>query len=428
MTPSPLALPGVAAYVGGRFVSALGRSMLSVALGWQLYERTHSAFALGLVGLVQVVPVVGLVVVAGATADRFPRKTVGALSFLVQALVAVGLALVSATAAPVGVIYGLLFVAGTASAFAGPAVSVLLPALAPTELLARANAWSSMSFHLAMTLGPAAAGFYLDATHDATPIYWACAVTAAAFAIILLCLPIARGAVPERRALRSRDLLAGLRFVFRCKELLGAITLDLFAVLLGGVTALMPVFAKDVLAVGPRGLGWLQAAPAIGAFLGGVVQTRLPAWKRAGHVLLLSVAGFGACTLGFGFSRSLPLSLVLLFTGGVFDSLSVVIRRTLEQVVTPDRLRGRVAAVHYVFIGLSNELGEFESGTTAALLGPIGSVLLGGVGTLAVVLFARVRWPIIAQLGRLDRIRPREDLALAIEGPPADLPAPTSGG
>jgi len=419
VSESSLRLPGVLPFVLGRLVSVLGRSMLSIAIGWQLYERTGSAFALGLVGLAQVIPVVGLVLIAGDVADRHSRRGIGVLTQLLQAAVALGLAYVSHAQAPVPFVYGLLFFSGVATAFGSPAISALLPAMVPIERLAQVNAWSSTAFQIAATAGPALAGLLLAALGDATLLYFANAVASLGFAVILWRLPVPAVTPSPSRPRSSRDLRAGLRFVFRCQELLAAITLDLFAVLLGGVSALMPIFAKDILHVGPRGLGWLLAAPSIGALLTAMIQTRLGPWRHSGRVLLLSVGGYGAATLGFGLSRSFALSLGLLFLTGVFDALSVVIRRTLEQVVTPDRLRGRVSAVHYVFIGLSNELGEFESGSTAALLGPIGSVLLGGIGTILVVGFAALRWPTLRHLGRLDEMRPRESLAEEVLGPTA---------
>ncbi len=413
---SSLRIPGVLPFVVGRLVSVLGRSMLSIALGWQLYERTGSAIALGLVGLVQVVPVVGLVLAAGDAADRYSRKKIGAITSLVHAAVAIGITVVSYTHAPVPIIYALLFVSGIATAYASPAVSALLPEIVPKDRLTEVNAWSSTAWQLSATVGPGVAGLLLAWLGDATWLYLAEAVAASVFAIILWRLPTSDKPPPSVRPRSPQDLLAGLKFVFRCKELLGAITLDLFAVLLGGVSALMPIFAKDVLHVGPRGLGLLQASASVGALLTALVQTRLPPWKKSGRVLLVSVAGYGAATLGFAFSRSIELSLALLFLTGVFDSLSVVIRRTLEQVVTPDRLRGRVGAVHFVFLGLSNELGEFESGVSAALLGAIGSVLLGGIGTLAVVGIAAIAWPVLWSMGQLDHMKPREDLAHEVLG------------
>ncbi len=380
--------------------------MLSIALGWQLYERTHSAFALGLVGLAQVVPVVGLVVAAGDAADRYSRKNIGALTQLLQALVAAGIAVVSRTHAPLPIIYALLFVSGIGNAYASTAISAILPGLVPKDQLVQANAWSSISFQLAATTGPAFAGFFLGAIGDATPLYIAEAIASLVFAIILYRLPAVAVPPNPNRARNSRDLLAGLRFVFRCKELLGAITLDLFAVLLGGVSALMPIFAKDVLHVGPNGLGMLLASPSLGALIVFGLQTNMAPSNRSGRVLLMSVAGFGAATLGFAFSRSLPLSMALLFLTGAFDAFSVVIRRTLEQVVTPDRLRGRVGAVHFVFLGMSN--GNSASSEIPASRRPCsrrsGSVILGGVGTLVAVVLAAAAWP---ELRRMGRARPR---------------------
>ncbi|HEX4383129.1 MAG TPA: MFS transporter, partial [Myxococcales bacterium] len=220
---------------------------------------------------------------------------------------------------------------------------------------------------------------------------------------------------PGKRANNWRDALAGAKFIFNTRVLLAAMTLDLFAVLLGGATALLPIFAKDVLHVGASGLGWLRAAPSIGAFTMAIVQTRIKPWKSAGRALLITVAGFGAATLVFGLSRSFPLSMAALALTGVFDNVSVVIRLTLEQLLTPDSMRGRVSSIHYVFIGLSNELGEFESGSTAALFGPIASVVGGGLGTLLVVAVVFWAWPEMSKLGALTELRPlevpREELA-----------------
>jgi MFS family permease len=407
-------------YVIGRLLQELGRSILAIALGWQIYERTGSAFMLGLVGLVQVVPVVGLVTRAGAAADRYPRKSIGALTQLVLALVALGIAAISYSGVPIQSVYFLLVIAGTATAYASPAISALMPELVPTGQLLEVNAWASTTWQLAATAGPAVAGLLLGWLKSATPLYVMAAVAYALLGIITWQLPT-RATMPEKKEQTREDIYAGLRFVFRTKELLGAITLDLFAMLLGGVNAIMPIFAKDILHVGPRGLGWLLAAPAMGSLVTAVVQTRLSPWKKSGRVLLLSVAGFGAATLAFSLSRSYALSLALLFITGAFDCLSVVIRRTLEQVVTPDRLRGRVGAVHYVFLGLSNELGEFESGVTAALLGAAGSAMLGGAGTLVVVATAASLWPELRAMGRLVDLQPREALAREVlgESPPA---------
>jgi MFS family permease len=304
--------------------------------------------------------------------------------------------------APVWATYVVLAVQGGAVAFSAPAAGSLLPNLVPVEHYVNANAWRSSTFQIAALGGPAVAGFALDA-FGPFGAYLTGAATSIVYAILLTGVP----APPPRPRSASSDesIRAGLRFVFRTKLLLGAITLDLFAVLLGGATALLPIFAKDILQVGPRGLGWLRAAPAFGAFTLALVQTRLPPWRRAGLALFVAVAGFGLATIGFGLSKSFALSMFCLYLTGAFDNVSVVIRATLEQVVTPDALRGRVNAVHYVFIGLSNELGEFESGVAATLLGPVGAVVFGGIGTVVVCALAAVLIP------DLLRVRSLKDLA-----------------
>ena len=222
-------------------------------------------------------------------------------------------------------------------------------------------------------------------------------------------LPAFRPASARPTTTGARELFAGFTFIRRRPVFLAAITLDLFAVLFGGAVALLPIFAKDILRVGPLGLGWLRAAPALGAMCMALVMTRLPPWRRPGYALLLTVAGFGLATLGFGLSRSMALSMICLFLTGVFDSVSVVIRLTLEQILTPDALRGRVSAIHYVFIGFSNEFGAFESGATAALLGPVLSVAGGGLAALLVVGLVALVWPDLARLGPLTSLQPLED-------------------
>lgn len=399
-------------YIAGRLASSLGRSMLATALGWELYERTHSALALGMIGLVQVVPVVGLALHAGSAADRGSRRKLGGAWNALNSMVALALAALSFSHGPIWAFYALLFVNGIATAYASPATSSILPALVPALDLPRVNAWSSTVFQLAGTAGPAFAGFLIGAK-GAAVVYLAQGIASGVFAAIVWRLPVSDAPAVTTKE-NPADRWAGVSFVFRVQVLLGAITLDLFAVLLGGVTALLPIYAKDLLKVGPEGLGWLQAAPSIGAFAMALAQTRLGGWQRAGHVLLFSVGGFGVATIGFAFSRSFWLSLFLLFLTGVFDSMSVVIRRTLEQVVTPDRLRGRVSAIHWVFIGLSNELGELESGVAAWLLGPVGAAALGGCGTVAVVLLAAWRWPELRTLRRLGDLSSREDVARSI--------------
>jgi predicted MFS family arabinose efflux permease len=284
-------------------------------------------------------------------------------------------------------------------------VGTILPQLLAPDQYANANAWLSSSFHLSAVAGPAVGGLLIAWTSGATAAYAGAALAQAAFVAVLLRLP--RRAPPRKEEKRrASDLLAGLAFIRRQPIFLAAITLDLFAVLLGGAVALLPIYAEEILHVGPTGLGWLRSAPGLGALATTLVLTRLPPWRRPGVALLCCVAGFGVATVGFGLSRSMALSMACLLLTGAFDSVSVVIRMTLEQTITPDALRGRVAAVNYVFIGMSNELGAFESGAVASLIGPVGSVVLGGVGSLVVVAAVALRWPSLARVGPLHTLRP----------------------
>jgi MFS family permease len=381
--------------------------MLGTAVGWQIYDRTGSTLALGMVGLVQVVPVVVLALPVGGLVDRKNRRDVAIAADAALVACALALTLVSALAAPVWLLYAVLFANGVAGAFESPATTSLMAQIVPPELFANANQWRSSSWQLAAVLGPGVGGAIIAITGDATWVYGIDVACGAVFTFALTTLP--RPPTPAAKAAHGparQELAAGLRFVFQNDLLLAAITLDLFAVLLGGATALLPAFARDVLGVGPTELGWLRAAPSIGALAMAVAGTRLPAWRHAGRALLVTVACFGVATLGFALSRSFALSMACLALTGAFDNVSVVIRLTLEQLVVPDRLRGRVSAVHYVFIGLSNEMGEFESGVTASLLGPVGSVLLGGIGTLVVVAIVALKWPALRRLGPLATLKP----------------------
>jgi MFS family permease len=399
-----LRIPAIRRYMAGRFLATIGRQMLGVAIGWQLYDRTNSSLALGMVGLVQVVPVVLLALPAGHLVDRKNRRDVSVAANALLTLCGLGLALISFLDGPIWALYATLFVNGIAVTFEAPSVGSLMAQVVPPELFANANAWRASSWQLAATTGPALAGALIAIRHDATWVYAIDVACGLAFTLILLTIPRPPTPPPSRGA-PAEELRAGLRFVFSTELMLSAITLDLFAVLLGGATALLPIFARDILHVGPSGLGWLRAAPSIGALVMALVTTRLPPWQRSGRALLLTVFGFGLATLGFGLSKSFALSMVCLALSGVFDNISVVIRLTLEQLITPDRLRGRVSAVHYVFIGLSNEMGEFESGVTSALIGPVGSVVLGGVGTIVVVALVAMRWKALRELGPLSSIK-----------------------
>jgi MFS family permease len=423
-------------FTSGNLLSIIGRQMLAVAVEWEIYARTHSATALGLVGLVFAIPIVGLSLPAGDLADRISRKQIILVSQIFSAVMSALLALVSwqhlaipqlpvlracnhglsAIAstferhqtgfhfddASVPIIYLLLFVGAVARTFGWAARSSFFPTLVPRDAFSNAVTWNNSVFQIGSVVGPAISGFFV--AHIGFPVvYMVDAVTA--FSFFLLVLPIPRAKQARRRAEQSRwhSLAAGLRFVFSRKVILATITLDLFAVLLGGATALLPIFADQILHCGPVGLGWLRAAPAIGAFAMALMVAYLPPMRQAGKILLWCVTGFGIATVVFGLSTALWLSLAMLFFIGALDSVSVIIRGSIVQLVTPDEMRGRVSAVNNIFIGTSNEFGALESGLTAALFGPVISVVAGGIGTVLVVFTAALRWPEIRKIGALDR-------------------------
>jgi MFS family permease len=386
----------------GKLVSVVGEQMVGVAIGWELYNRTNNTLALGLVGLVQVIPVFLFALPAGHLADQFSRKAiVGGAQALLAASV-LGLAALSFTVGPLVPIYVCLGAIGVARAFRDPAASALVPAVVPPNAFTNAATWSSASWQLAIVIGPAAGGILLGATGRPWIVYALDVVAGLAY---LLCVVSIRSRVapPEgpREKLSLASLIAGLTFIRQTKVIFAAITLDMFAVLLGGATALLPVFARDILHVGAVGLGWLRAAPSIGATCVALLIAHRPPFRRAGRALLYAVAGFGAATVVFGLSKSFPLSLAMLALLGGLDQISVVIRGTLMLVRTPDALRGRVNAVHNMFVGASNELGEFESGVTAAWLGPELAVMVGGVGTCLVVLVWAFLFPALRDVDRM---------------------------
>jgi MFS family permease len=391
----------VVLYLIGRLVASLGQQMLTVAVGWELYERTHSALALGLVGLTQMLPMVLFTLPAGHVADNHDRKRIIMLTNLVIACASLGLTLTSALAANVFWIYFCLFAAGTARTFLWPASSAFLPHLVSRRDFSRAVTWSSGSFQLSSVAGPAAGGALIALTHHAAPVY-AFNAAAALICLALISFVRRRHTVAVKEKMSARSLVVGFKFVFASPIILGTITLDLFAVLLGGATALLPVYAKDILKAGPTGLGFLQAALPAGSLLCALILAHRPPLQKAGRTMLLAVAGFGLATIGFGFSRWFWLSLLTLFVCGAMDNISVVVRHTLVQLLTPDEKRGRVSAVNSLFIGTSNELGGFESGVVAYLLGPVISVVSGGIGTILVVIAVAAIWPEIRKYGRLD--------------------------
>src|SRR6266567_1271576 len=356
-------------YLIGRLVASFGQQMLTVAVGWELYERTHSALALGLVGLTQMIPMVLCTMPAGHAADNYERKRIIIAMISVVALTSLGLTLTSALHAPVLWIYVCLFVTGTARTFLWPASSAFLPHLVPRSLFPRAVTWNSGTFHLSSVAGPAAGGALIALTQQAAAVY---ALNAIATLICLLLMYLIRDrqAVMAKEAMTLTSLIAGFKFVFASRVIFGTITLDLFAVLLGGATALLPVYAKDILRAGPTGLGILQAALPLGSLFTAMLLAHRPPLQKAGRALLWAVGGFGVATIGFGLSNWFWFSFAMLFLCGAMDNISVVVRHTLVQLLTPDEKRGRVSAVNSLFIGTSNELGGFESGLVANWFGP----------------------------------------------------------
>lgn len=387
-------------YLLGRFIASIGNQMLNVAVGWELYERTGSALALGFVGVAQIVPMFLFNLPAGHWADHYPRQKIMIWMTGVHIITSVGLTLVSALQAPVYWMYVCLFLAGTSRTFFWPASASFLPQLVGDADFPRAVAWSTGSFHLSSVAGPAVAGAWIALTHRASDIF-TFNVGATLVCLILVSLVRCRETPISRQPMTLESLITGFRFVWASRIILGTLTLDLFAVLLGGATALLPIYAKDILHAGPSGLGYLQAALPLGSLLSSIIMAHLPPLEKAGRALLCSVVVFGFATIVFGMAKVLWLAWLALFVCGLADNVSVVIRHTLVQVLTPDDKRGRVSAVNSLFIGTSNELGGFESGLVAHYFGPVFSAISGGVGTILVVGLIAVAWPEIRRYGRL---------------------------
>jgi MFS family permease len=388
----------------GRLLASMGVLMQDVAVGWQLYDRTHSAFALGLTGLASVAPTILFALPAGAVADRYDRRNVVRLARILAGLMSVALAILSTTHGPVWLIYVALFLGGIGFAFLAPAQSALLAQVLPIEAYPNGVTWNSTGFQIAAVTGPALGGALIAITGTSTTVYVVCALMAIAY-LVSITLIRPRPQVHNREPITPSVLAAGVRFVFNDQLILAAITLDLFAVLFGGATTLLPIYAKDILQVGPTGLGWLRAAPSVGAMLTALWLAHRSRMYRAGLILLGAVIGFGIATIIFGLSKSFTLSMVALFMLGAFDSVSVVIRSSLVQLRTPDAMRGRVNAVNGIFIDLSNELGGFESGSVAALIGPIPTVVLGGIGTILVVFIVGAKWRALREMRELEEQR-----------------------
>lgn len=403
------AIPDFRRFLIGNLLALLGLQMQNFTVAWELYERTRQPLNLGLIGLAQVVPVMTLAIPAGQLMDRIDRRLVLIGAVLTLMACSTSLAIISWTQADVSWIYVCLVLNGAARAFQQPAKASLLPHLVPRETFARAVTWNTACFQVSAMAGPFLASALITLTGRPDCVYLLDAVLSASFISVLLALK-PRKVAASREPVTWRSLLGGIDYVWRTKLILGAISLDMFAVLLGGSVALLPVFAKDVLHTNETGLGLLAAAPGVGAILTSVILAHLPPIRRAGHTLLIAVAGFGVATIVFGLTRNLWVAAGMLFLTGALDMISVVIRHTLVQLRTPDSMRGRVSSVNSVFISVSNELGGFESGIVAHLFrrasdpafGPTCSVVLGGVGTLVVVLVTAIGFPSLRRFGRLD--------------------------
>jgi MFS family permease len=395
--------PNFRSLVLAGMVATVGNQMMGVAVGWDLYERTNSPLALGMVGLAQVLPVIVLAIPAGHAADRHSRKGLIILAHGLLLLATLGLGVLSAWRGPAGWTYLFLVVTGVGQVLNRPARWAILPQIVPRDFLLSAVTWNTSAWQIAAMTGPALGGVVIALAGSAT----ACYVFNAGCSAVVICLTASlrlRAAPRDCLPVSLRSLLAGLGFVFRTDLILATITLDMFAVFLGGATALLPIYARDILRIGPTGLGWLRAAPSVGSFLMAMVLAHRPPMRHAGKSLLWAVAGFGIVTIVFGLSRNPYLSFAMLLLTGALDNVSVVVRQTLVQLLTPDEMRGRVSAINTIFIASSNELGAFESGLAARLFGTVPSVVGGGIGTVLVVLGVAAIWPKVSTLGSLQDV------------------------
>lgn len=401
---SLLRQPGLLAFFSGRTLSAFSSQVQAVAVGWQIYALTHSAAVLGFVGLAQFLPMVSLIFPAGHVADHFNRQRIVITCQMVEMTAALFMAVTSYLnlVGPWG-IYAMVALFGACRAFEMPAQQTFLPALVPTSMFPRAAALSSSLFQVAAVAGPSIGGLLYGLGADVC--YALCAVgfgvAALATSRIVLSFP-----ARQRQPITLMSVFGGITFLRQQPAMLGAISLDLFAVLLGGATALLPLYADQILHAGPLGLGLLRAGPALGAVLTAIFMTRYPLKRHAGRIMFVAVAIFGVATIVFGLSHSVTLSVLALMVLGAADVISVMIRGALVQLGTPDEMRGRVSAVNMLFIGSSNQLGEFESGMLASLIGAVPAVVVGGVGTLAVTALWAWMFPGLRKLDRLDDIKP----------------------
>ena len=389
-----------ARFFTARFLAAFAIQIISVSVGWQMYDETGSALYLGLIGLFQFLPSLLLILVTGSVADRYNRRAIVAICLVVGAACALALLLLTSAGLFIPwAVFVILTVFGIERAFMGPAVQSLAPNLVPERDLANAIAWNSSSWQTASIVGPVAGGLLYG--RGAT-IAYCVALGMLALAVVLVVLIPKPAQRTGSRTVSWSEILAGFRFIGQEKVVLGAISLDLFAVLLGGAVALMPIFARDILVLGPWGLGLLRAAPGIGAVAVALWLAFYPIRHRAGVAMFVGVALFGAGTIIFGLSQAVWLSIAALMLMGASDMISVYVRETLIVLWTPDEVRGRVNAVNMVFVGASNELGEFRAGTMASIFGAVPAVVIGGAGTLAVAWIWAMRFPQLRRIDSLD--------------------------
>src|SRR5438105_9258424 len=392
-----------------RFFVVAALEMQSVAVGWQVYEITRRPLDLGLVGLAQFLPGVFLFLVAGHAADRHDRRRLLNICYggfiLCSGLL---LALTVRGSRSVHFIYLVLLLLGAVRSFNWPASRALLPELVPAEYFSKAIAWNATTFQAATILGPALGGVLYAANRGPGLVYGTATAASAIALVATLCIRSRSESRPAEE-MTLHTVMAGFRYVWREKVVLGSISLDMFAVLLGGAVALLPVYASEILKTGPWGLGLLRSAPGVGAAIMAIIVAHRPLRRRAGLTMLWCVGGFGICTIIFGLSRSLVVSLIALLLLGASDMVSVIIRAILVQLATPDEMRGRVNAVDMIFIGVSNELGQFESGLTAQWFGTVPAVVLGGIGTLVVIAIWAWRFPELRQADQITGVQARPE-------------------
>ncbi len=389
-------------HIFGRFLTLCSHQMLIVAISQYIYELTRNPLALGYMGLSLFIPKISFTLFAGHTADHYPRKIIILLCRLMQLLAAFLLVLLLGfdfNSPPV--IYSILFLIGISYAFEGPASQAMVTDLVATEHFSNAVTWNSSTMYIAFVLGPALGGAIYALRGKAIDVIFCIGLLRLISLLLVTRMKVIQQKI-EKGALSLETLLVGLKYVYQKKVILGIISLDLFAVLLGGAVALMPIFANDILKIGAGGLGILRAAPSVGAAFMAIVLAHLPPFKNAGRTMLIAVAIFGVATISFGLSKNFYLSLFSLVVLGASDMISVIIRGVLVQTKTPPEMRGRVSAVNSVFIGASNELGEFESGVTARLFGTVPAVVIGGVGTVLIVSIWNWRFPEIREYKKLD--------------------------